>query len=913
VKDIAVMDSDGVVRYTVGAHYLEGRDFSWRRYYQEAKEMTVNDDYVIEFIEFKGVEAGKKGIIIAVPMFKTITDVNHSTQSVRFAGVILCTLTLDTLIQKFVAHIKPSKRGHVFLIDNNYNVLWSPDRNLFGKNLMEKTRGFTAFQQIIQKMVAGESGTAEYSYYKFDESVDKYTKEKEEILVAYSPITIGNKLWSIGVVAPKKDPGKLIHAAYNRHQLLVGSTIMIIILGSIYALSLSLRTSKILKYEVDIKTSELRESQSRLEAVKQIGALASSSLYLDKVLQDILNGTLEASGASAGMIFLKDMESKNLRWGASIGLSDAFVSEYKSRNIQTGEGLTGRIAQNGETIFIPRDSSHDARIARPVVVSEGLNSFIGVPIHSAGEIVGVMNILTRAPDTLSEHDISLIVAIGSHVGSAIINAQLFQSCKQAEGALRESEERFRNSFEYAGIGMVITGLDGRYLRVNASMCDIVGYSEEELLKMTFMEITHPDDLEFNRSIVQQLLSGKRNSFNVEKRYIHKHGNIVWVLWNAAVVRNLEGKPMYFIAQIQDITERKGAEEALKKSESRLAESQHIAHIGSWEYNVSENKLWWSEEGYNIFGFNSREVDINYEIFMDRVHSEDREVLEKQVRSGLPYRMDYRIIRPDSEIRYIHEEVRLTQDESGEPKLMWGTAQDITRSKLAEKKIQRYQEQLRTLMSKLSIIEEQERKRISEELHDNISQSLAISKIKLAALQESHPAIAKDLEDTRQLIEQTIKFTRSLIFELSPPILYELGFKAAIEWFTEQVQEKYGVKTEFVSSGKVNELKEEINVLLFKTVRELMFNIVKHAKAQKARVSISSDGDSITVNVEDDGIGFNASMLEQYSIEDKRFGILNIRERIRYLGGIFDVTSKQGKGTRITITVPIIRLKKETMQ
>lgn len=172
--------------------------------------------------------------------------------------------------------------------------------------------------------------------------------------------------------------------------------------------------------------------RNHLETVKRIGALANSTLNLDNVLQRILSGTLKSLSASVGMIFLKDTETKTLKWGSHIGLSEEFVSEYNERHIRPGEGLTGRIAQTGEPIYIQKDCSHDLRIARTVTEKEGLNSFIGVPIFAAEEIVGVMNILTRPPETLSEDEVTLVAAIGSYVGSAIRNAQLFEDRKKAE-------------------------------------------------------------------------------------------------------------------------------------------------------------------------------------------------------------------------------------------------------------------------------------------------------------------------------------------------------------------------------------------------------------------------------------------------------------------------------------------------
>jgi len=265
VNDIAVLDADGVVRYNVKAPELEGVDFSWRKYYQEAKEMTSSDAYIIEFIEFKGVEAGQKGVLIAAPMFETTADENHPPPSGRFAGVVVGTLKLDTITQKFIAPVRSSERGHAFLIDDEFDVLWSADSSLFGTNLLEEIEGFPSFQQIVEKMSVGNSGVAEYAYYEFDDSSGGYARDKvEEKLVAYVPIQLGNELWIIGVWAPKEDARQLIRSAYLQQQFVVGLSILIILLGSAYALTISYRASKSLEGEVETKTRELKESHERL-------------------------------------------------------------------------------------------------------------------------------------------------------------------------------------------------------------------------------------------------------------------------------------------------------------------------------------------------------------------------------------------------------------------------------------------------------------------------------------------------------------------------------------------------------------------------------------------------------------------------------------------------------------------------
>ena len=132
--------------------------------------------------------------------------------------------------------------------------------------------------------------------------------------------------------------------------------------------------------------------------------------------------------------------------------------------------------------------------------------------------------------------------------------------KRDEEILLESEERFRSAFDYAAIGMALVGPDGSWIQVNRALCDLVGYSRDELLGgATFQDITHPDDLEADLDFVRRMLAGDIDTYQMEKRYLHKHGHTVWVLLSVSLVRSSDGSPLYFISQIQDITARKRVE------------------------------------------------------------------------------------------------------------------------------------------------------------------------------------------------------------------------------------------------------------------------------------------------------------------------------------------------------------------
>ena len=235
------------------------------------------------------------------------------------------------------------------------------------------------------------------------------------------------------------------------------------------------------------------------------------------------------------------------------------------------------------------------------------------------------------------------------------------------------------------------------------------------------------------------------------------------------------------------------------------------------------------------------------------------------------------------------------------------ARDITERKEAEEKLLDYQGQLKSLASQLSLAEEHERRRIATELHDQVGQSLVISKLKLETLRESASSVefGKALEEVCNSLGRTIADTRSLTSELHPPLLSLLGFEMAVtDWLTKHIEEKHGIATEFEDDEQLKPLDDDISILLFRDVRELLTNVVRHAHAKKVKVSIRKVGGQISVSVKDDGVGFDPAKVASMAAEINGFGLFSIQERLEQLGGHFEIESKSGHGTRITITAPL---------
>jgi len=252
------------------------------------------------------------------------------------------------------------------------------------------------------------------------------------------------------------------------------------------------------------------------------------------------------------------------------------------------------------------------------------------------------------------------------------------------------------------------------------------------------------------------------------------------------------------------------------------------------------------------------------------------------------------------------EISLSPVETEEGLLVISDIRDITERRRTEQQLLLYQGQLRSLASELVSAQEEERRRIAMDLHDRIGQTLAVAKMTLGALREraGSVALAESLEEVRRLVDQAVQDARSLTFELSPPTLHELGLEATIEWLAEQVQGRHGIRVEVEGDGRQIPLEDGVRDLLFRAVQELLVNVVKHARARRARVSSRREDGVIRVEVEDDGVGIDLSGNGHGTDRNGGFGLFSIRERLAHVGGSIEIASGPGQGTRVVLTAPL---------
>ena len=269
--------------------------------------------------------------------------------------------------------------------------------------------------------------------------------------------------------------------------------------------------------------------------------------------------------------------------------------------------------------------------------------------------------------------------------------------------------------------------------------------------------------------------------------------------------------------------------------------------------------------------------------------------------------EHHVIRPDGSVGWNQWTDRGIFDERGQLVEIQSVGRDVTERKKAEEQLSRNQAQLRSLVSQLTVTEERERKKLAGVLHDDFIQNLALCKMRLdqASAAKTDGTTAGLLGDITDSIRELIAGMRSLTFELCSPILYDIGLEAAIrDWLDHSVKGKYKVEFEYEDDGQARCLAEDTRVFLFRTVRELCTNVIKHAEAQHATVSIQTENGMIRIDVKDDGIGVAASAKRAKGAEGGGLGLFGIRERLDHLGATMEVVSPADGGTCVTLMTPL---------
>ena len=511
---------------------------------------------------------------------------------------------------------------------------------------------------------------------------------------------------------------------------------------------------------------------------------------------------------------------------------------------------------------------------------------------------------SSADNALSIQLFLIVVSIPLMSLAAVITER-----KHAEEALRKSEARLARTEDFSLVMATHVGLDGRWLKVPPTLCELLGYTEEELLSGTFKDVTHPDDFEADWSQCQRIIRGEIRSFDIEKRYLHRDGHTIWVYLNCSAVEDDHGRLVHFLTYIKDITNQKLAEQALSESNERnqaiVRALPDLVFLNNKEgvylnyYSRNHSDLLVPPEVF--LGKNIRDVlpPALAERFMDCIvrlgGTDDTQVLEYSLQINGEDR-DY--------------EARLV---SAEGDNVLSIVRDVTEAhraadalRLGEKKLLQSHRQIRSLAARLISAQESERRRIALQLHDDLSQNIATLGLTISRLKRKLPdSRERIVDELNQLGQHTNDLTtqiRRLSHQLHPAALEHLGLVAALKSQVTEFGHEEQIEVKFSSHLKTEEIPFDVSVCLYRVALEALRNVSRHSGASSASISLAEDQDSLMLQVSDSGSGFDVESARRGS----GLGLVSAEERIKLLEGTFEIRSKPETGTTLVARIPLAR-------
>ena len=484
--------------------------------------------------------------------------------------------------------------------------------------------------------------------------------------------------------------------------------------------------------------------------------------------------------------------------------------------------------------------------------------------------------------------------------------------KSIEENLRIKEEKYRNIFENIQDVFYQVDMNGKIFEVSPSAKFFPDFFDSTALTQDVNDLYANTE---DRTKFMEMISKEGEVKDFELDLIGRTGALKHVSINAKLMKDEFGNPTHINGAIRDITKRKNAQNALLESEKFLKEIQSIAQIGNWSIDLKSGRLTSSEILDNIFGFDSM-TDKTIKTINAIIHPDWNKVVSEYflnvvIRNNTKFDTKFKIIRlSDKSERWVHGIGELKLDENNQPNIMIGTIQDITKRKKAKEALQASQEELKKYAAHLQSVREEERNILAREIHDDLGQILIAMKIDLGLLKQNVlKTVAEDeyenvkirFDELNGIVDSTLMSARRIMTDLRPEVLDMLGFTDTVKQHLNSFQLRHKIQCSFENYTSKLTLNSEQSVALFRIVQEAMNNVAKHSRATQAKVLLTQTNDSLSLKIEDNGVGFDQN--ERKKTES--YGLIGIRERVFLLDGKLDISSTKGQGTLINITMPYL--------
>ena len=476
--------------------------------------------------------------------------------------------------------------------------------------------------------------------------------------------------------------------------------------------------------------------------------------------------------------------------------------------------------------------------------------------------------------------------------------------KAAERALRESEERLALAVAGAQEGVWDWNLETNAVVYSTRWKQMLGYSDEEIEPhvSAWERLAHPDDRSRADRANDSVARGERATYEAEFRLRHKDGHYVHVLSRGFPVRREPGGPVVRIVGTHlDLTERKRAEAALLENEERLKLAFAGAQEGVWDWNLDTGAVVYSSRWKEMLGYGEDEIEPNIGAWERLLHPDDVEaaqrVNESVKRGASTYEGEFRLRHKDG--HYVHVLSRgypVRRDPAGPVVRIVGTHFDLTERKRAEA------ERARTeFLTRLVFAQEDERRRIAREMHDQLGEQLTALAVRIRMLKDAcgdrddWRAHVESIEAIAQRLDRDVE---TLVWELRPTALDDLGLRAALANYVQDWSNRVGISATLHSSGLLDDrLPSDAETALYRIAQEALTNVAKHAAARNVDIILERRADTVLLIIEDDGVGFDPAAAGGAG---QGFGLLGMQERAGLVGASIEIEASAGKGTTVLV-------------
>ncbi len=502
-------------------------------------------------------------------------------------------------------------------------------------------------------------------------------------------------------------------------------------------------------------------------------------------------------------------------------------------------------------------------------------------------------------------DISLVCApIDQDTPAVQVIARDITEQKEAERALRESEERLALAVAGAQEGVWDWNLETNAAIYSARWKQMLGYADDEIEPhvSAWERLAHPDDKARADRANDSVARAERQTYEAEFRLRHKDGHYVHVLSRGFPVRREPGGPVVRIVGTHlDLTERKRAEASLLENEERLKLAFAGAQEGVWDWNLETGAVVYSSRWKEMLGYADEEIEPHITAWERLLHPDDMEraqqVNDSVARGAATYEGEFRLRHKDGHyVQVLSRGYPVRRDPGGPVVRIVGTHFDLTERKRAEA------ERARTeLLTRLVFAQEDERRRIAREMHDQFGEQLTALALAIRGLRDGPGdnagwrARVDGLEAIAQRLDRDVDH---LVWELRPTALDDLGLRAALANYIQDWSNRAGIAATLHTSGLLDDrLAPDAETALYRIAQEALTNVAKHAKAANVDIILERRSDSVLLIVEDDGVGFDPATAGRAS---QGFGLLGMHERAGLVGATIEIESSVGQGTTVLV-------------